>query len=52
MELAPQGTKPFRLTLDKIIPVSDTVAEQPIVRIVSLTRSEVLLFPSGASCFV
>ncbi len=35
MALAPQGTKPFRLTLEKIIPASDTVAYQPVVRIVS-----------------
>lgn len=33
--LVPQGTKPFRLTLEKIVPASDTVAYQPVVRIVS-----------------
>lgn len=35
LELAPQGTKPFRLTLEKLLPASDTVAYQPVVRIVS-----------------
>jgi hypothetical protein len=35
MGLAPQSTKPFRLTLEKIVPASDTVAYQPVVRIVS-----------------
>lgn len=33
--LAPQATKPFRLTLEKLLPASDTVAYQPVVRIVS-----------------
>jgi hypothetical protein len=35
MGLVPQGTKPFRLTLEKLLPASDTVAYQPVVRIVS-----------------
>jgi len=35
LDLAPQATKPFRLTLEKLLPASDTVAYQPIVRIVS-----------------
>ena len=35
LELAPQGTKPFRLTLEKHLPASDTGAYQPVVRIVS-----------------
>jgi hypothetical protein len=35
MGLAPQTTKPVRLTLEKLLPVSDTVAYQPVVRIVS-----------------
>jgi hypothetical protein len=35
LELAPQATKPFRLTLEKLLPASDTVAYQPVVRIVS-----------------
>jgi hypothetical protein len=35
MGLSPQGTKPFRLTLEKLLPASDTVAYQPVVRIVS-----------------
>lgn len=35
MGLAPQTTKPFRLTLEKLLPASDTVAYQPVVRIVS-----------------
>lgn len=33
--LAPQGVKPFRLTLEKLLPASDTVAYQPVVRILS-----------------
>jgi hypothetical protein len=35
LALAPQATKPFRLTLEKLLPASDTVAYQPVVRIVS-----------------
>jgi len=35
MGLVSQGTKPFRLTLEKLLPASDTVAYQPVVRIVS-----------------
>ncbi len=35
LDLAPQATKPFRLTLEKLLPASDTVAYQPVVRIVS-----------------
>jgi hypothetical protein len=35
IDLAPQATKPFRLTLEKLLPASDTVAYQPVVRIVS-----------------
>ena len=35
VQLAPQATKPFRLTLEKILPASDTVAYQPVVRIIS-----------------
>lgn len=35
LELAPQTTKPFRLSLEKLLPASDTVAYQPVVRIVS-----------------
>jgi hypothetical protein len=35
LELAPQATKPFRLSLEKLLPASDTVAYQPVVRIVS-----------------
>jgi hypothetical protein len=35
ISLAPQATKPFRLTLEKLLPASDTVAYQPVVRIVS-----------------
>jgi len=35
LSLAPQATKPFRLTLEKLLPASDTVAYQPVVRIVS-----------------
>jgi hypothetical protein len=35
MDLAPQGVKPFRLTLEKLLPASDTVAYQPVVRIES-----------------
>ena len=33
--LPPQATKPFRLSLEKLLPASDTVAYQPVVRIVS-----------------
>jgi hypothetical protein len=35
LDLAPQATKPFRLSLEKLLPASDTVAYQPVVRIVS-----------------
>jgi hypothetical protein len=35
LRLAPQGVKPFRLTLEKLLPASDTVAYQPVVRIAS-----------------
>jgi hypothetical protein len=35
LNLSPQATKPFRLTLEKLLPASDTVAYQPVVRIVS-----------------
>lgn len=35
VSLKPGATKPFRLTLEKVIPASDTVAYQPVVRIVS-----------------
>jgi hypothetical protein len=35
LALGPQATKPFRLTLEKLVPASDTVAYQPVVRIVS-----------------
>ncbi len=35
LDLAPQATKPFRLTIEKLLPASDTVAYQPVVRIVS-----------------
>ncbi len=33
--LAAGAKKPFRLTLEKFVPASDTVAYQPVVRIVS-----------------
>jgi hypothetical protein len=33
--LGPQATRPFRLTLEKLVPASDTVAYQPVVRIVA-----------------
>jgi hypothetical protein len=33
LELAPGAVKPFRLTLEKLLPASDTVAYQPVVRI-------------------
>lgn len=35
MTLKPGGTKPFRLSLEKLVPASDTVAYQPVVRIIS-----------------
>jgi hypothetical protein len=35
LDLAPQANKPFRLSLEKLLPASDTVAYQPVVRIVS-----------------
>jgi hypothetical protein len=35
LALGPQATKPFRLSLEKLIPASDTVAYQPVVRIIS-----------------
>ena len=35
LDLAPDATKPFRLSLEKVLPASDTVAYQPVVRIVS-----------------
>jgi hypothetical protein len=35
LNLAAGATKPFRLTLEKLVPASDTVAYQPVVRIVS-----------------
>jgi hypothetical protein len=34
MNLAPGGTKPFRLTLEKFIPLDEQVAPRPVVRIV------------------
>lgn len=33
LELSPGAAKPFRLTLEKLLPASDTVAYQPVVRI-------------------
>lgn len=35
LELAPKAAKPFRLSLEKLLPASDTVAYQPVVRIES-----------------
>jgi hypothetical protein len=35
LNLAAGAKKPFRLTLEKLVPASDTVAYQPVVRIVS-----------------
>lgn len=41
MTLKPGGTKPFRLSLEKLVPASDTVAYQPVVRIISFHSERV-----------